>query len=117
VVALAVLGIAAIVPKGNVDAVGTTDYRVSLAKHLTDSGVVMYGAYWCPHCADQKTMFGDAFRHVNYVECDPRGANAKPAVCDAKGVRRYPTWHIGGRAYEGVYTLDELAQISGYQGP
>ena len=29
----------------------------------------MYGLYWCPHCIDQKVMFGDHFSYVTYVEC------------------------------------------------
>jgi len=29
----------------------------------------MYGLYWCPHCADQKEMFGASFRYIPYQEC------------------------------------------------
>jgi hypothetical protein len=29
-------------------------------------------------------------------------------------VRRYPTWLVGGRRYEGVLTLDELARASSF---
>src|SRR6266700_8112952 len=41
------------------------------AQCLKDRGAKMYGAWWCPHCADQKEMFGFAFQYVNYVECSP----------------------------------------------
>ena len=37
-------------------------YKEDLARHLTSVGAVMYGAYWCPHCKRQKTMFGDGFK-------------------------------------------------------
>ena len=39
------------------------------AKCLTQKSVVMYGAYWCPHCQAQKKLFGSSFKYVNYVEC------------------------------------------------
>ena len=91
-----------------------SDYATGLARHLSQSGVLMYGAYWCPHCRDQKAMFGPAASLLPYVECDPRGAHAQPDTCRAKGVRVYPTWDFHGRLEEGVLTLDELAQRSGY---
>jgi uncharacterized membrane protein len=91
-----------------------SDYATGLARHLSQSGVVMYGAYWCPHCRDQKAMFGPAASLLPYVECDPRGAHAQPDTCRARGVRVYPTWDFHGRLEEGVLTLDELAQRSGY---
>ena len=62
------------------------------AQCLTDEGMTFYGAYWCPHCQDQKEMFGDAMQYVNYVECDPGGENADPEACVAAGVEYYPTW-------------------------
>lgn len=46
------------------------------------------------------------------MECDPRGLNANPAACHALGVRRYPTWIVGGQRHEGVMSLDELARLS-----
>ncbi|MBI4391402.1 MAG: hypothetical protein HY575_05905 [candidate division NC10 bacterium] len=52
-----------------------------------------------------------------YVECDPRGAGARPDLCDRLAIRRYPTWIIGGERYEGVLSLDRLAEASGFPGP
>ena len=46
---------------------------LGLANHLTMIGAQMFGAYWCPHCQEQKKKFGDAFSAVDYVECDPGG--------------------------------------------
>src|SRR3990172_1903791 len=37
-----------------------TTYADGLAKHLAASGGRLYGAYWCPHCQDQKELFGRA---------------------------------------------------------
>lgn len=41
----------------------------TLASCLADKGVKFYGAYWCPHCADQKRMFGKAVKELPYEEC------------------------------------------------
>ncbi|MFH1142025.1 MAG: vitamin K epoxide reductase family protein [Chloroflexota bacterium] len=94
-----------------------SDFATSLAKYLTDHGAALYGAFWCPHCADQKAMFGDAFRYVHYVECDPRGQDSDPLLCDQKGINAYPTWEIGGRFYQGVLSLERLASLSGFTPP
>ena len=61
----------------------------SFAKCLTVKGFSMYGAEWCPHCKDQKALFGDSFKYINYVEC-PQNTN----LCLAKGIQGYPTWII-----------------------
>ncbi|HEY3249038.1 MAG TPA: vitamin K epoxide reductase family protein [bacterium] len=92
-------------------------YAEGLAKHLAASGAVFYGAYWCPHCADQKAMFGPAAKYLPYVECDPRGTRADPQLCAAKQVKGFPTWEIAGQRLEGVVSLGELARLSGYPPP
>lgn len=88
--------------------------EASLAQHLATTGSTMYGAYWCPHCADQKAMFGDAVDQLPYVECADDGENAQPDLCRAKGIQAYPTWEINGQLYPGVKSLEDLAQLSGY---
>lgn len=69
----------------------------TIAQCLTDKGVKMYGAFWCPHCEDQKKKFGADFRYITYVECDPRGENADREACVEAGVERYPTWIFPGQ--------------------
>ncbi len=34
------------------------------AKCMASKQVKMYGAYWCPHCVEQKEIFGKSFRYV-----------------------------------------------------
>ena len=92
-------------------------YKEELARHLTSVSAVMYGAYWCPHCNRQKTMFDDDFKHVTYVECDPKGEDANPQLCQSKGIAAYPTWEINGGFYEGVLSLEMLAKLSGFPSP
>ena len=87
-----------------------------LAAHLKKVGAKMYGAYWCPYCTRQKEMFGSAFREIDYVECDPRGENARPKLCTEAGVKGYPTWEVNGKTHVGVQSLEELANASNYKG-
>lgn len=87
-----------------------------LAKHLTSNGAAMYGTFWCPHCKEQKELFGSAMKYINYVDCDGDAPkNADPALCIKKGVMRYPTWEINGKLYEGTRSLDELEYLSGFE--
>lgn len=92
--------------------------EIALAQHLTSVGAKMYGAYWCPHCHEQKELFGkDAVTQIPYVECDPSASNSQAGICQSKGVKGYPTWEINGQMYSGTQTLQQLADASGYQGP
>ena len=91
----------------------------ALAEHLTNSGAKFYGAYWCPHCRDQKKFFGAAARRLPYIECSPNGQSRPQAQeCNDAGVNGYPTWFIDGKKTDGtVLTPKELAQLSGFKGP
>lgn len=91
-----------------------SSFQTGLAMYMGQHGAVMYGSYKCPHCNQQKKMFGGAFKYIKYVECNPTGENANPSLCLAKGIMNYPTWEIDGRFYEGAMPLEELSSISGY---
>ena len=94
------------------------DQKQALAAHLKQVGAKMYGAFWCPHCHDQKQLFGrEAVSQINYIECDPEGKNPQPGLCQAANVQSYPSWEIKGQSVSGTQTLEELAQLSGYRGP
>ena len=90
--------------------------KIKLAEHLTNEGAVMYNAYWCPHCHDQKEMFGkEASSKLNLVECAKDGFNNKRELCESKGITGFPSWEINGSIDSGVKTLRELAELSNYQ--
>ncbi len=83
------------------------------AECLTAQEFTMYGAFWCPHCQDQKELFGKSFEAIQYVECDPGGENPQPALCLEKDIKTYPTWIRGdGTTWKGVLSLEELAKVS-----
>ncbi len=94
----------------------STPSQVAFAKYLTESGVVQYSAYWCPHCHEQKEMFGkEAASKLRIVECASDGMNNERELCESKGIEGYPTWEINGRLYSGIKQLKELAELTGYQ--
>ena len=81
---------------------------------IKDSGATFYGAFWCPHCQNQKAEFGRSERLLPYVECsNPDGQSSTPE-CQAKGVKSYPTWEFkdGSREY-GELPLSKLAEKTG----
>ncbi|MCP5150644.1 MAG: vitamin K epoxide reductase family protein [Ectothiorhodospiraceae bacterium] len=88
----------------------------ALAEHLTASGAKFYGAYWCPHCQDQKKLFGASAERLPYVECSPEGRGGpQSAACGLAGVRDYPSWDIGGRRYGGVLEIPLLERLSDFR--
>ena len=90
----------------------------ALAVYLAKSGAKMYGAYWCPHCQQQKAYFGASAERLPYVECSPDGQRGPQAEeCRSQGINSYPTWVINGKHIEEVMTLKELAEKTGFQGP
>ena len=66
------------------------------AKCLASKQVKMYGAYWCPHCADQKAMFESSFQYVPYVECGVPGSHDEAPQCKEAGIKHFPTWEFAG---------------------
>jgi uncharacterized membrane protein/glutaredoxin len=94
-------------------------YLRGLAEHLTNTGAKFYGAYWCPHCQDQKKFFGAAARRLPYIECSPDGMKRPQAqVCNEAGVNGYPTWFINGKKVDGTVLIPrQLAELSGFAAP
>jgi|SRR5580704_659401 hypothetical protein len=84
------------------------------AKCLASKQTKMYGLYWCPHCAEQKAMFGKAFQYVPYVECAIKGSRELMPECKAAGVKLFPSWQFGATVpKEGVFPLQELSDKTG----
>jgi thiol-disulfide isomerase/thioredoxin len=107
-------GLSAASEQTNASAVAS---KVALASHLKEIDAKFYGAYWCAYCNKQKEMFGQqAFSKINYIECDPKGKSPQLNLCEQANIDGFPTWEIKGQQYKGMQPLEELADISGYQG-
>lgn len=90
----------------------------AFAQCLGAKGAKMYGAYWCPHCSDQKDLFGSSFQYAPYVECGIKGSHNEAQVCTDAGVKRFPTWTFAdGTRVEGEHPLAFLSQATGCPAP
>ena|SRR3989344_3744993 len=80
----------------------------TFASCLSEAGAVMYGTEWCPHCKEQKKLFGNSFKNINYVDCD-----IDSEECLINRVDGYPTWKVNGKNYPGVQPLTKLSLLTG----
>ena len=87
------------------------------ATGLAESGAKMYGAWWCPHCNEQKQMFGKSWEIIKdegvYIEC----ANADRSfneVCKSQGIDSVPVWKFpDGSELRGRQSFYALAEKTG----
>jgi hypothetical protein len=86
----------------------------SFAQCLAVKQAKMYGAYWCPHCTDQKEMFESSFAYVPYVECGVPGSRDEAQVCKEAGIKHFPTWEFAaGDRQEGTLSPQALGAKTG----
>ncbi|MDP1688943.1 MAG: thioredoxin domain-containing protein [bacterium] len=87
----------------------------SFASCLKEKGVEFYGAWWCPHCQNQKKLFGNSVKLLPYVECyiEP-DANNQLQVCKDKNITGYPTWIFAdGSILSGEISIATLSEKTG----
>jgi hypothetical protein len=86
----------------------------AFAQCLTANRAKMYGLYWCPHCAEQKEKFGASFRYINYVEGAVKDSKELAPICQAAGVKLFPSWQFGqDPPKEGILSMDALSDKTG----
>lgn len=86
----------------------------AFAKCIADTSTTFYGAFWCPHCEDQKRQFGDAAQYLPYVECSTPDASGETQACKDKGITEYPTWYFpDGVSSTGEQSLQTISEKSG----
>jgi len=95
----------------------TTTVSASFAQCLTEKGTRFYGAWWCAHCQNQKTLFGDALQYVNYIECEKTPGTSQwdlTDTCKDAEIASFPTWDFaGGTRKTGELTSVQLSEFSG----
>lgn len=90
----------------------------AFAQCLTAKQAKMYGAFWCPHCDEQKEMFGSSFKYAPYTECGIKGSRALTQACQDAGIKRFPTWVFAdGSRTEGEKSLEYLSAQTGCPQP
>jgi len=86
----------------------------AFAKCLDVKQAKMYGAFWCPHCEEQKELFGPSFKYAPYVECGMKGQQGIQQVCTDAGIKKFPTWvFANGTHVEGKRSLEYLSDQTG----
>ena len=86
----------------------------AFARCLRAKQAKMYGAYWCPHCEEQKEKFGSSFQYAPYVECGIKGSKGIEPVCTQAAIKRFPTWIFAdGTRVEGEHELEFLGEQTG----
>jgi hypothetical protein len=84
------------------------------AQCLEEKGAIFYGAFWCPHCNDQKSLFGNSVQHLPYTECSTPDGKSQLQRCVDEDISSYPTWKFAdGSVQNGVMTLEQLATKTG----
>ncbi len=85
-----------------------------LASCLTEKGVNFYGAFWCPHCQEQKGLFGKSAKLLPYVECSTPDGKGQTPICIDKKIDGYPTWEFAdGSRISAVVSPEVLAEKAG----
>ncbi len=86
----------------------------AFAQCLKANGAVFYGAFWCPHCQNQKKAFGSSASLLPYVECSTPDGQGQTQICKDKNISGYPTWEFkDGSRLEGEVSFADLASKSG----
>ena len=95
------------------------------AQCLAGKNYVMLGSATCSACLKQRDMFGEAFRFIEEMECDPRNVDnaeeeAEMNFCATFKIRKTPTWvqldearNALYRFDAGVQSFDTLSSVSG----
>jgi hypothetical protein len=86
----------------------------SFAACLGEKGATFYGAFWCPHCNEQKRLFGTSVKLLPYTECSTPDSKGMTAACQEAGIQSYPTWEFAdGSRTTGVQSLSFLSEKTG----
>ncbi len=91
--------------------------KIDFARFLNENKIIMYSAYWCPHCHDQKQLFGkSASKELTIIECAKDGFDSQYEICREKEIEGFPSWEINNKIYSGTRDLEELVNMTGYAG-
>jgi len=89
----------------------TNTPSITTAQCLKDKGALFYGAFWCPHCNDQKELFKNTADDLPYIECSTPDGNAQTQICIKEGITGYPFWTFAdGTSFAGMKSVVQLAE-------
>ena len=83
------------------------------AQCLNSKGLKFYGTFWCPHCNNEKALFGSSMKYMNYIECSNKDMT-QTEVCKKAGIQSYPTWEFAsGSRLTGEVPFEKLSEMTG----
>ncbi len=110
IAALVIGGLVILQQKSNKESGKPGQYN-ALATCLGEAGAKFYGAFWCPHCNNQKKAFGKSEELLPYVECSTPDGKGQTQVCIDNQIQSYPTWIFAdGTRLTGEQTPEALAE-------
>jgi hypothetical protein len=90
----------------------------TFAQCLGEQEAKFYGAFWCPHCQEQKALFGKSEKLLPYIECSTPNGQGQLQQCIDQGIQGYPTWEFSdGERISGVVSLEALSGKTGCELP
>ena len=90
----------------------------TFAQCLGEKGATFYGAFWCPHCQNQKALFGNSAKLLPYIECSTSDGKQQLQICSDAGITGYPTWEFAnGERLSGEVELKVLSEKTGCELP
>jgi len=99
----------------------TSERKEKIAKCLTEKGIRVYVADWCPFCQQQKELFGEAAKYLNSIDChDPTVGGNNIAKCP--NIEGVPAWrdkdgnelmNVNEEVFDGLIQTRRLVKISG----
>ena len=100
--------------KSNEEKEATFNDKEKLAICLTEKGWVIYGTSKCSACIEQKKAFGESWKHISYIECDPFEKNSNPDLCLKRNIVKTPTWILedGGKEVKRLESYQLLEDLS-----
>ena len=117
VVGVVILLVVARANVGKEDRPGKVTQYDEFAQCLADAGAIFYGAYWCPHCQDQKEMFDNSSK-LPYIECSTPNGQGQVQECSDEGITGYPTWVFAdGSKIDGLAQFSDLSEKTGCVAP
>lgn len=88
----------------------------TFATCIKNSGATFWGAWWCPHCKEQKALFGKSATLLPYHECSSLDGSSQLGDCTVAGIESYPTWDFSGTSSVATTTRQvgplSLAELS-----
>lgn len=79
---------------------------------LEEKEATFFGAFWCSHCRDQKSLFGaKSAKLLPYTECSTPDGQDVNQICIDEEIEGYPTWEFAdGERVSGVVSLEQLSE-------